>query len=138
MAIPFVILSHFIGSENHVSMIYDEKKKPVVNKDNKLTVISCNTCLMPEGLARANNLPFVEERLVTIIKCHSEAHAKIATSRMLHPLYTMDTKIVHLLFPFGLSHFEVCNYLVIKSRCRNPEMAQFSYSSSNNGPFWGF
>ena len=64
MAIPFVILFHMIGSANHVSMIYDEKKKPMANKDNSLTVISCNTCLMPEGLARANNLPFVEERLV--------------------------------------------------------------------------
>lgn len=64
MAIPFVILFHMIGSVNHVSMIYDDKKKPMANKDNSLTVISCNTCLMPEGLARANNLPFVEERLV--------------------------------------------------------------------------
>ena len=45
-------------------MIYDEKKKPMANRDNSLTVVSCNTCLMPEGLARANNLPFVEERLV--------------------------------------------------------------------------
>ena len=64
--IPFIILSHFIGSENHVSMIYDVKMKPMAKRDNSLTVISCNTCLMPEGLARANNLPFVEERLVPL------------------------------------------------------------------------
>jgi len=76
MAIPFVILFQFIGLENHVSMIYDEKKKPMANKDNSLTVISCNTCLMPEGLARANNLPFVEERAKQIADlCTSEYYS---------------------------------------------------------------
>jgi len=81
MAIPLVILFHFIGSENHVSMIYDETKNPVANKDNKLTVISCNTCLMPEGLARANNLPFVEERAKQIADlCTSEYYSPTPTS----------------------------------------------------------
>ena len=62
MSIPFVILSHFTSLENHVSMIYDVKKKPMVIKDNSLTVISCNTCMCPEGIAREYNLPLVEER----------------------------------------------------------------------------
>ena len=61
MAIPFVILNHF-ALENHVSLIYDVKKEPMSIKDNSLTVISCNTCLLQEGLAREYNLPFVEER----------------------------------------------------------------------------
>jgi len=78
MAIPFVILNHFIGSYNHVSIIYDETKKPMKNKDNSLTVLSCNTCLMPEGLARANNLPFVEERAKQIADlCTSEYYSPI-------------------------------------------------------------
>ena len=63
-------------------MIYDEKKKPMANKDNSLTVISCNTCLMPEGLARANNLPFVEERLVFIKFCQISLVQKFSAKQI--------------------------------------------------------
>ena len=96
MAIPFVILFHFIGSENHVSMIYDEKKKPMANKDNSLTVISCNTCLMPEGLARANNLPFVEERLVSLSSVRFYSSKNSVPNKL--PIYARQN-IIHRQHP---------------------------------------
>ena len=46
---------------NHNRIVMDELKAKV-SFQGKLTVFTNNTCLMPEGLARINNLPFVLER----------------------------------------------------------------------------
>ena len=63
-------------------MIYDVKKKPMANRDNSLTVISCNTCFLPEGLARGYNLPFVEERLVHKSYCLFTVYPCFITNSM--------------------------------------------------------
>ena len=64
--IPIFVITKMISSTNH-SFEKSEHEEPITAGD-KLTIISCNMCLMPEGLARVNNLPDVPGRAEKIAK----------------------------------------------------------------------
>ena len=64
--IPIFVITKMISSTNH-SFEKSKHEEPITAGD-KLTIISCNMCLMPEGLARVNNLPDVPGRAEKIAK----------------------------------------------------------------------
>ena len=50
----------FLNFKNHSSL---KTSAPPAQMKNEFTILSNNTCLMPEALARVNNLPFAVKRL---------------------------------------------------------------------------
>jgi len=64
--LPIFLLTKLLSTTNHCFKIVESKSTNENEPKDELTIISANLCLMPEGLARMNNLPDVAGRAAKI------------------------------------------------------------------------
>ena len=64
--LPIFLITKLLSPTNHCFKIVSTNEKASNEPQKELTIISANLCLMPEGLARMNNLPDVARRAAAI------------------------------------------------------------------------
>jgi len=103
----------FLNFKNHSSL---KTSAPPAQMKNELTILSNNTCLMPEALARVNNLPFAVKRAEGIGKKLTNREG-FSTSEQIELELPKNVDVICLQEVFNEHAWKILNKYLSKEFC---------------------